>query len=184
MDFKKRFFTLIGLLTVFSFAYFLSYTPKEIPEDGFTFKKQGKATQVSPTTRADIKKYNLPSPKEKESFSVLGAKSKKEVQDLEKAYREEIDPEWIERLGKKMIDQQTDPVKLFVRKIKTFVNAEQYPIQYKEIVTFTYREDNGNQVSYRAIVDPLTLNIEKRWDRTIIENPIEKPRGLNPSGRY
>jgi len=182
---RVNLFKFIFVILVISFSAFLFWFPKQEKQtDWVTFKKEGNKTSSTPTTKVDKEKHNLLQTKKSQSFKVLGNNKQVTEQQLTSLYQLKVDSQWINKLGQKLLDGQEEDIKLFIRKIHTIAEVKKSDTTFKEVVTITFSSKNGDQSSFRALIDPITLKVIKKWDRTIVENLIDKPKGLNPSGRY
>lgn len=165
-------------------AFIFWFPSDDNKENWITFEKEQNVIKTNPTSKADKEKHNLLQSRPAQKLKLIGKASRTDVEEIKKLYKSRIDSDWVERFGKILLDGQEKDIKLFIKKIQTVVSEKNDQLQFREIVTITFSSENGEQTSFRALIDPLTLKVEKKWDRTIVENYIERPKGLTPSGKY
>lgn len=180
-----RILGIASIILILIIGFYFLLKPDYRPELWHTFENNGKKITISKTSKKDIKKYNLADQKDpKQNFEIVKSKNNIDEDELKDIYENKISPNWKESLGKDVLSQLTGDIKLFLRREKTILEPLEDGLKIREIITLTFTDEDGGQTSFRAMVDPESNKILKRWDRTIIENPKNPPQGLSPSGTY
>ena len=104
-------------------------------------------------------------------------------EDMEKLdFINEENPDWKEELSRKLLDTLDKKPNLKVIKEKSLIKLIGKKARYLEQAIVIIEYENGNENSFRALIDSETGKIIRSWDRTIHENFGKRPEGLKPSG--
>lgn len=93
-----------------------------------------------------------------------------------------VNPEWKELLGNELLRFQKDDTKIIIKDELHLIKILDGKGQYLEQVVVTYFLKNGDQNSFRALINSETGTIIDTWDRTIHERLKRRPQQLIPSG--
>lgn len=91
-----------------------------------------------------------------------------------------INPNWKKLLGDDLLNLQEEGTKVLVRKEFSVTKIVDHKGYYLEQVIITYLLKNGDQNSYRALVNSETGRVIETWDRTIHEKLRKRRPDLAP----
>lgn len=189
----KRNFFITFFLIIFS-VLILKFFLTPITDDWTTFSKTDKGVEVHPTTIKEKKKINVPILKAKKRSpsnlkekkipkrKMVGLPDGKTIDELDLEYKNEINKDWKVILGENLLKDQQGRNKVFIKKIDGILEIKGNQATYFEIAVIKFLDSEGNQSSFRALVNSGTGEIKRRWDKTILENYKRERKGLIPSG--
>jgi hypothetical protein len=94
-----------------------------------------------------------------------------------------VNPGWKEALGNELLRFQKDDTKIIIKDELQLIKIKDDQGQYLEQVVITYFLKNGDQNSFRALVNSETGVLVDTWDRTIHERYWKKRKqSLEPTG--
>jgi hypothetical protein len=92
-----------------------------------------------------------------------------------------ISPDWKETLGKDLLKFQAEDTKIIIKDELQLIKIQDDKGQYLEQVVITFLLKNGDQNSFRALINSETGAVIDTWDRTIHERFRRRPSKLIPS---
>jgi hypothetical protein len=89
-----------------------------------------------------------------------------------------VSPTWKDDMGVELMRFQDTETKLLVKEEKPIIKVQNGKGRFLEEVIITYLMKNGNQSSFKALVDSETGSLVETWDRTIHEKVRKKREGI------
>jgi hypothetical protein len=189
---KRNFTIIIFIFLLSALTLRFLFTPSK--EDWITFSKTDKGVETHPTTVKEKKINNIPTqiPQAKKAPHInekktpkrkmVGLPKGKTIDDLDLEYKNEINRDWKVILGEILLKDQQGGNKVFIKKVDGILEIKGNQATYFEIAIIKFLDNEGNQSSFRAMVNSGTGKIKRRWDKTIFENYKRERKGLTPSG--
>lgn len=104
--------------------------------------------------------------------------SKYEDSSQELPMSNKINPKWKDEMGHGLMRFQDENTKLLVKEELPIIRIQNGTGRFLEQVVVTYLMENGEQNSFKALVDSDTGMVIETWDRTIHEKLIHRRGGI------
>ncbi len=196
---KKTFLFILSITFAFGITSYIKNQRYAVQSENNiewkTFVKKGGSKIVSHTTTtseyneahlaASIKKISSRSPSSIKSenpfkgFMVRNNRiltgeidQKYEDESTELAMLNEINPEWKDIMGSKLMKFQPEDTKVLVKEELPVIQIIEGKGRFLEQVIITYVSTKGGRSSFKALVDSQTGTIIQTWDKTISEKRI------------
>jgi hypothetical protein len=143
------------------------YTAARIPIDNAT-----PSTGRSPASIPERKGYLLRN--NRVLMGDIDQKYENSNEELEMSNK--INPFWKDEMGSDLMRFQDSETKLLVKEELPIIKIQDGKGRYLEQVIITYLMKNGDQSSFKALVDSDTGMVVETWDRTIHEK-LQRKRG-------
>jgi hypothetical protein len=113
---------------------------------------------------------------------VIGLKNPVNVFNFNYTFKNEIDPNWEEALGRELLRFQNENTKVLIKKEGSLIQIENEEARYVEKVLITFIFTDKPISSFHAFVDSSNGKVLRTWDRPISDGPMRETLELVPTG--